>query len=144
MNGNFPKEAQQIMNERFCKDTLIALATTDGAIPSVRAVNSYYQQGAFYVITDARSGKMKQIEKNPNVSICGEWFTAHGIGKNLGHILNAENAELASRLRKAFAAWYDNGHVREEDPNTCILCVQLTDGVLFSHGTRYDIEFMTD
>lgn len=144
MNEGFPKEARQIMDERFGKDTLIALATTDGEAPSVRAVNSYYEKGAFYIITDARSGKMEQIKKNPNVSICGEWFTAHGVGKNLGHILDAENMEIAARLRKAFAAWYDNGHVREEDPNTVILCVQLTEGVLFSHGTRYDIDFTAD
>ncbi len=63
MNGNFPQKAQEIMNERFNHDTLIALATANGTIPYVRAVNSYYQEGAFYVITDASSGKMKQIEK---------------------------------------------------------------------------------
>ncbi len=25
--------------------------------------------------------------------------------------------------------------------NACILCIRLTEGVLFSHGTRYDIDF---
>ena len=43
--------------------------------------------------------------------------------------------------RRAFAAWYDNGHTNERDPNTCLLKIKLTDGVLFSHGTRYDIDF---
>lgn len=141
MNEKFSQEAQEIMNERFNHDTIIALATTDGMMPSVRDVNSYYQEGAFYVITDARSNKMVQIEKNPNVAICGEWFTAHGIGKNLGHILDEKNRDIAQKLRNAFASWYSNGHTNEEDPDTCILCVQLTDGVLFSHGTRYDIDF---
>lgn len=144
MNGKFPQEAQEIMNERFKHDTLIALATTNGTIPFVRAVNSYYQEGAFYVITDALSEKMKQIERNPNVSICGDWFTAHGIGKNLGHILDKKNEEIVKKLRKAFASWYNNGHINEENPNTCILCVQLTYGVLFSRGTRYDIDFSID
>ncbi len=144
MNGNFPQKVQEIMNERFNHDTVIALATANGTIPYVRAVNSYYQEGAFYVITDASSEKMKQIEKNSNVSICGDWFTAHGIGKNLGHILEEKNEEIAKRLRKAFASWYNNGHINEENPNTCILCIQLTEGVLFSHGTRYDIDFRID
>lgn len=144
MYRSFSQAAQQIMNERFQKDTLIALATTDGAVPSVRAVNSYYKEGAFYVITDMASGKMKQIAKNPNVSICGEWFTAHGVGKNMGHLLDEKNEEIANSLRKAFASWYNNGHINEQDPNTCILCIQLTDGVLFSHGTRYDIDFTMD
>lgn len=141
MNGSFPQEAREIMDARFHRDTLIALATTNGTVPSVRAVNGYYEDGVFYVITDVQSGKMKQIEQNPNVSICGEWFTAHGIGKNLGHILDEKNTEIAKGLRKAFASWYHNGHICEENPNTCILCIQLTDGVLFSHGTRYDIDF---
>ena len=44
-------------------------------------------------------------------------------------------------LRAAFAAWYDNGHTNEADPNTCLLKIRLTDGVLFSDGTRYEIDF---
>ena len=84
MNKSFPQEAQEIMNERFGHDTLIGLATIDDNIPSVRAVNAYYENGAFYVITYGLSNKMKQMEKNSNVGICGDWFTAHGKGVNLG------------------------------------------------------------
>lgn len=131
----------ELMTERFGHDTLIALATTEGTIPYVRAVNSYYLDGSFYVITNALSNKMKQIEKNPTVSICGDWFTAHGTGENLGWIRKSENETLAARLRTAFAAWYDNGHTDEEDPNTVILRIRLTEGVLFHHGTRYEIDF---
>jgi hypothetical protein len=29
----------------------------------------------------------------------------------------------------------------ESDLNTCILRIKLTDGLLFNHGTRYDIDF---
>lgn len=141
MSEKFPKEAQDIMNERFGCDSLIALATIDADVPSVRAVNSYYEDGAFYVITYALSNKMQQIAKNPKVAICGEWFTAHGIGENLGHILDKKNEEIASKMRVVFAEWYGNGHTNEKDPNTCILCIHLTDGVLMSHGTRYDIDF---
>ena len=46
------------------------------------------------------------------------------------------------KLRKAFSEWIDNGHNDFNDVNTCILCVELSDGVLLSHGTRYDIDFM--
>lgn len=141
MSEKFPLKAQEIMNERFNHDTLIALATIDEDKPCVRAVNSYYENGSFYVITYARSKKMKQIQKNSTVAICGDWFTAHGIGENLGHILDKKNDEIASKLRVAFAEWYNNGHTNENDPNTCILLIRLTDGVLFSHGTRYDIDF---
>ena len=130
-----------IMQERFGKDSLIALATVDGDIPAVRTVNTVYIDGAFYVVTYALSGKIKQIAKNPTVAICGDWFTAHGVGENLGHVLLEENQNIMEKLRTAFSAWYNNGHTNEADPNTCLLKIRLTDGVLFSHGTRYDIEF---
>ena len=141
---HIPPEAQAILSERFGHDSLIALATTDGLTPSVRTVNAYYESGCFYVVTYARSGKMRQIEKNPRIAISGDWFTAHGIGENLGHILLPENEALAVKLRAAFAAWYGNGHTHEADPNTVILRIRLTDGVLFSHGTRYDLDFTQD
>ena len=130
-----------IMQERFGKDSLIALATVDGDIPAVRTVNTVYIDGVFYVVTYALSGKMKQIAKNPTVAICGDWFTAHGVGENLGHVLLEENQNIMEKLRTAFSAWYNNGHTNEADPNTCLLKIRLTDGVLFSQGTRYDIEF---
>jgi len=84
---------------------------------------------------------MNQIKKNPNISIAGDWFTAHGKGVNLGYFGREENKEIAEKLRTAFAEWIDNGHNNFADENTIILCIELTDGVLFSHGTRYDIDF---
>ena len=130
-----------ILAERFGKDSLIALATVEGGIPAVRTVNAVYMDGAFYVVTYALSGKMKQIAENPAVAVCGEWFTAHGVGKNLGHVLLEENRTVMELLRAAFAVWYGNGHTNEADPNTCLLKIRLTDGVLFADGVRYELEF---
>lgn len=141
MSVKLNEEIQNLMRERFGKDSLIALATTEDGIPYVRTVNSYYEDGAFYIITHGLSNKMKQIEKNQNTAIAGEWFTGNGIGENLGYIRKNENAELAKKLRAAFASWYGNGHTNEDDPNTCILRIRLKNGILFYHGTRYDIEF---
>ncbi|MDD4796575.1 MAG: pyridoxamine 5'-phosphate oxidase family protein [Eubacteriales bacterium] len=134
-------QALSLVNQRFGRDTLVSLATFDGARPSVRIVDGYYEDGCFYSVTYALSQKMRHISRCADVAVCGEWFTAHGVGENIGHPRAAENAALAARLRHAFAAWYDNGHTDENDPHTCILRVRLTDGILFSHGTRYDIDF---
>lgn len=131
-----------ILTDRFGKDSLIALATVEDGIPHVRTVDAVYIDGSFYVVTYALSGKMQQIAKTPAVAISGEWFTAHGIGENLGHVLLKENKAVMEILRAAFAAWFDNDHVSEADPNTCLLKIKLTDGVLFSNGERYDIEFV--
>lgn len=141
MGEKLTRETAEIMDERFGCDTLLSLATVEDGIPSVRTVNSYYEEGAFYVITYALSNKMRQIGKEPTVAVCGEWFTAHGIGENMGHVNAEGNEEIMSKLRAVFAEWYDNCHTNEDDPNTCLLRIRLTDGVLFHHGTRYDIDF---
>ena len=135
-------ETKEIMNERFGKDNIIALATVKDGEPYVRNVNGFYEDGAFYVITYALSNKMKQIEENPHVAIAGDWFTAHGKGINLGWFGKEENKSIADKLRKVFHEWIDNGHNNFNDENTCILCIRLTDGILFSHGTKYNIDFL--
>ncbi len=132
------QEAEKIMIERFGKDTVLALATTESEVPYVRYVNAYYEDGAFYIITYALSNKMKHIVKNPVVAIAGEWFTAHGRGVNLGWFGKQENGAIAAKLRNVFAEWIDNGHNDFSDENTIILRVELTDGLLLSHGTRYE------
>ena len=135
--GELSLEAEKIMRERFGKDTVIALATEDQGVPYVRNVNAYYEDGSFYIITDARSNKVKQIEKNSNVAIAGDWFTAHGKGSSLGYFGKEENCLIAEKLKSVFAEWIDNGHTNFDDENTIILCVELTDGLLLSHGTKY-------
>ena len=132
------QEVEKIMLERFGKDTIIALATIEKGVPHVRYVNAYYENGAFYIITYALSNKMKHIERNPVIAIAGEWFTGHGKGINLGYFRKKENDAIAEKLKRVFAEWIDNGHNDFDDENTIILCVELTDGLLLSHGTRYD------
>lgn len=135
------KEIDSILTERFGKDRIIALATAADNIPYVRSVDAFYENGAFYILTHGLSGKMKQIKDNPVVALSGEWFTAQGKGVNLGYFGKEENAHIADKMRDMFSEWIDNGHNNFEDINTCILCVRLTNGVLFSNGTRYEIDF---
>lgn len=99
----FSREAQRIMTERFGKDTVIALATTENETPYVRYVNAYYENGAFYILTHALSNKMKHIKDNPVVAIAGEWFTAHGEGVSLGYFGKEDNCAIAEKLKNAFA-----------------------------------------
>lgn len=113
--GRMGEDAEKIMAERFGKDSIIALATVEDGMPYVRWVNAYYEDGAFYIITHALSNKVRQAERGPVVGI-------------------------AERLRRAFSEWIDNGHNDFDDENTIILCVELTDGVLLSHGTRYEFQ----
>jgi len=132
-----------LMAEQFGKDTLIAIATTDGNRLYNRMVDAYYEDGAFYVSTYALSNKMLQISQHAEVAIASpDWFSAHGVGENLGWILDPKNAQLRDKLRKAFSAWYDFAN-NEQDQNSCILKITLTDGMLIKdhHAIRYQVDF---
>ena len=135
------EKTEGLLVERFGKDSIVALATAVDNVPYVRSVDGFYENGAFYVLTHGLSGKMKQIRQNPVVALSGEWFTARGMGVNLGYFGKPENKPIAEKMRQVFSAWIDNGHNDFEDQNTCILCIRLTSGVLFSNGVRYEIDF---
>lgn len=130
---------EEMMAQRFGQDSVVALATVSGGKPYVRYVNAYYEDGAFYIVTHAMSNKMAHIKKDPAVGLAGEWFTGHGVGESLGPWGKEENRLLAGKLEKAFSAWLGNGHTDLADENTIILRVRLTDGLLLSHGTRYEL-----
>ncbi len=132
------KEINEILKERFEKDSLIAIATVDKTgKPWVRTVDAIYIDGAFYTITNASANKMKHINENPVVAICGEWFSGHGKAESLGYIRDESNKNLADKLRAAFESWYDNGHTNESDINTIILKVTVTDGIIYKDGKRF-------
>jgi len=134
--------AIELMTERFGKDTLIAVATRDGENIHNRIVDGFFAEDAFYIVGDARSNKMKQIARNPQVAIASpDWFNGHGIGENLGWVLKLQNATVRDYLRNAFE-WYDEVN-NEQDSNTCFLKITLTDGLLIKdhHAIRYQIDF---
>lgn len=146
------EEGIALLEEKFGngKDNLISLATVarePGAggkpRPAVRNVDAYYEDGSFYVVTYAKSNKMRQIAYNPEVSVCGEWFTAYGLGENLGWVLDPKNAKMRDKLRTAFAVWYDSAN-SEEDENCCILAIRLTRGILnVNHWEKlYHMDFV--
>lgn len=133
------KEFNNILMERFSTDSLISVATVDEkGKPWVRIVDAIYIGGAFYTITNAATNKMKHINANPIVGICGEWFSGHGKAESLGYVCLEENKALADKLRSAFASWYDNGHTNENDVNTVILKIIVTDGILYKDGKRFE------
>lgn len=142
------EEGMAILNQRFGngKDNVISLATislesgTDGsAIPCVRDVDAYYEDGVFYVITYAQSNKMKQIMANSavSVSVHFEDFFSSGVGKNLGWVMEPQNAQIRSTMRTVFSQWYDFAN-NENDENCCILAIHMTKGTLrIDHGVMF-------
>ena len=135
------KEVDELLIERFGKDSIIALATAVDNTPYVRNVDAFYEDGSFFILTHGLSSKMKQIERNDSVAISGEWFTAHGKAVNLGYFGKEENLYIANKMKRIFSVWINNGHNDFDDQNTCILRIDLTKGVLFANGNCYDIDF---
>jgi hypothetical protein len=147
------EEGMKLLEEKFGhgKDSVLALATiarepgdTGMPRPVVRGVDMLYEDGVFYGTTYSKSNKMLQIAKNQEVSIasCSEMFTASGRGENLGWVLDPKNAALRSKLRAAFAQWYDKAN-NEKDENCCILAIRLTKGTLnINHWEKlYHMDF---
>lgn len=148
------EEGIKLLEEKFGngKDNAISLGTialepsSDGRPrPVVRTVDAYYEDGVFYAVTYAKSNKMKQIAANPEVSVSGclEMFTANGIGENLGWVLDPKNAEIRTKLRTAFVAWYDMAN-NEKDENCCFLAIRLVKGTLnINHWEKlYHMDFV--
>jgi len=131
-------DAMKIMTEKYGKDEVWSIATTDGESYDVRFVDGYYEDGLLYIVTYALSTKMQHIEVEPNIPICTFWFKGHGIGENLGWVRDEKNANIMEKLRVAFASWYSNGHINEEDPNTILLCIHITDGAIIDEEQKYD------
>ena len=148
------EEGLKIIEERCgnYKDNVLSLATIalepnpDGKPrPCVREVDAFYEDGVFYVTTWAESGKMLQIAKNPEVAfaVSSKWISGSGIGENLGWVLDPKNAELRTKLRKAFADWYDFAN-NEKDERCVILAIRITKAVVIvDHGAEiYDMDFV--
>jgi len=136
--GTWSKEAEEIMAERFGKDTVIALATTEAGKPRVRYVDAYYEAGSFYIVVYSLSNKMRQLATDPSAAIAGDWFTAQGRGIDLGPFAREENRPLAKKLEQVFSSWLSNGHTDPSLDTTHILQVELEEALLLSHGRRFE------
>ncbi len=148
------EEGLKIVEERCGngKDNVISLATIalepntdDNPRPCVREVDALYEDGVFYITTWAKSTKMQQIAQNQEVAfaVSGKWFSGNGIGENLGWVLDPKNAQIRSKLREAFAEWYDYAN-DENNENCIILAIRITRATLIKdHGAdRYHLDFV--
>lgn len=139
------EKAMKLIEERCGndKEEIIALATISLPAgeevkprPAVRMVSSYYEDGVFYVSTDARKNKMLQIAQNNEVGVCGfGWYSFQGITENLGWVKNEKNARIREKFKKVFE-WFDQDG-DEDNPNSIVLKITLTEGVIIDFEKKY-------
>lgn len=139
------ENALKLMDERCGndKEEVIALATislssnsSGNPRPAVRMVCAYYEDGVFYVSTDAKKNKMLQIEKNNEVSVCGfDWYAFYGVAENLGWVKEETNAKIRAKFKKVFD-WFDE--VGDEDnPSSIVLRISLNEGTIIDNEKKY-------
>ena len=139
------ENARKLMEERCGngKEEVIALATIsrfpsadERPRPAVRMVCAYYEDGVFYVSTDAKKDKMLQIEKNAEVSVCGlGWYAFQGTAENLGWVKDEKNAQIRAKFKSIFD-WFDEVG-DENNPNSIVLRITLTEGTIVDHERKY-------
>lgn len=98
-------------------------------------VCAYYEDGVFYVSTDAKKNKMLQIEKNNEVSVCGlDWYAFQGVAENLGWVKEEKNAKIREKFKKVFD-WFDE--VGDEDnPSSIVLRISLNEGTIIDNEKK--------
>ena len=129
-----------VMDALFGKDYQFALATSNNNIPSVRFIDTYYENSCFYIVTYRKSQKVKEIEKNPKVSLCNQLYGFSGNAYLIGHPLDTPNCEIREKLIKVFEPWYFK-HNNENDENMCYVKIELDKGFLYKDGLGYKVDF---
>lgn len=117
------------------------MSTSVNNIPSARFVDTYFTEGAFYLVTYADTNKVKETAVNPNVFLCSrKGYSFKGNAINMGHPLLPENSKIRELLIAAFHTWYFK-HNNESD-NICILKICPESGFIYKDGTGYEIDFL--
>ncbi len=135
------EQSLEIMKELFSKDFTFSFATAKDNIPSVRVVDTYYDNEAFWIVTYSKSNKVIEIESNPNAALCSDLYSFKGKAFNVGHPLNENNKEIREKLIKAFQPWYFKAN-NEDDENMCYLKFVPEEGFFYKNGTGYKPNFI--
>jgi uncharacterized pyridoxamine 5'-phosphate oxidase family protein len=134
------EKALEVMNELFAKDCQFALATSKDNVPTVRMIDTFFEDDSMYIVTHAKSNKVLELEENSQVSLCNLLYRFSGNAYNMGHPLLFENREIREKLIKAFEPWYF-AHNNENDQDMCYIKIELISGFFYKDGVGYKLNF---
>lgn len=135
------EKALHIMEDLFAKDRIFAFATTDPeSKPSVRMVDAFYDGNVFYIVTHNSTGKVKDIESNPYISMARDAHRFQGVATNIGHPLEKKNKQIREKLIQVFEPWYFRHH-DENDEEMTLLQIELNTGFFYQDSTGYEVDF---
>lgn len=127
----------EILNERYCNDTVLLIATAKDHIPNVRCVDTFYHEGSFWIVTDLRCNYVKEIQSNENVMISDGGHNRLWCKANVtGHPLDLNNQKIREVFLKVFRHWYQE--VNNENLKTvCYIKVTPYKGYLHKDKLGY-------
>jgi general stress protein 26 len=135
------KKCLDVMSELFAKDFTFNLATAKENCPSVRVVDTFYDNEVFWIVTYAKSNKVKELEVNPNVALCNNLYSFTGKAYNAGHPLDKANKEIRDKLIIVFKNWYFL-HNNEDDKNMCYVKFVPESGFFYKDSTGFKVDFL--
>ena len=138
---NYIKRAKEVMQENFGHVMEMCLASCVDNNVTVRALNTYYNDGKFYVLSKASNSLIHDIATNPRVGLCYGSHNIYGTARSLGHPLEAKNASLRKLLKKQFSLNYGE-YVDENNPEMRIVEVAVTNAETYTRYHRYEIAFV--
>jgi general stress protein 26 len=134
------QKALEIMNELFAKDCQFALATAKDNVPTVRMIDTFYEEECMYIVTHSKSNKVLELTENSRVSLCSKLYRFSGNAYNIGHPLLFENKEIRENLTRVFEPWYF-AHNNENDPDMCYIKIELISGFFYKDQVGYKVDF---
>ena len=92
------EKSLSVLTELFAKDCQFSLATAKDNVPSLRVVDTYYQDGAFWIVTYGKSHKVQEIMGNPHVALCSGFYSFTGLAHHAGHVAIPESCQPGTLL----------------------------------------------
>lgn len=133
-------EVCALVEKKYGEDCTMSLATCVENDVSVRVIDVFYKEKAFFFTTHTSSKKMKQIALNPNVAMCKDLFNMTGTAVKLGSPLLKKNSSIRDQVKKVFYKFYDR-HVNENDSGTCIVKIDCQWILFFDKDSKYIIDY---
>jgi len=117
---------------RFEPGQCVYLATAEGNQPRARPVTLLNLEEKFWIATSPRSGKARQILRNPNVEFCYPLTAECGNGyiRVSGIATVVRDSEVVERIGNQISFLTDHWS-GTEDPNFCLIRI-----------TRVEIEYL--
>ncbi|MFR3727432.1 pyridoxamine 5'-phosphate oxidase family protein [Lacrimispora sp.] len=133
-------KSMNVLQDLFGRDCQFAWATSENNIPSLRFVDTLFDNGSFYIVTFTGTKKVREIESNSMVALCKDMHRFQGIATNIGHPLDPKNKDIREKLINAFEAWYFQ-HNDEAYENMCYIKIDPVNGFFYKDGLGYQVDF---